>query len=86
MYKIELKASVLKDIRKIPDVFLTKIETAISQLAKDPIPKQAKKIRGYSGHYRLRIGMYRVVYRVQKKIEIVTIIKIAHRKNVYKKL
>ncbi len=84
--RIEFKASVLKDACKIPHVFLEKIEAAIRALAKSPIPAGAKKIQGYVDYYRIRIGMYRVVYRVQQKIEIVTIIRIGHRKEAYRKL
>lgn len=86
MFKIEFKNSVFKDIRRIPRMFLMKIESAINQLAKNPIPKQSKKIEGYQDYYRIRVGMYRVIYRVQKKIEIVTITKIRHRKDVYRRL
>lgn len=83
MYKIELKSSIAKDIRKIPQAFLSKIDEAIAKLAEDPIPSQSKKIQGYKDYYRLRVGIYRVIYRVGKKIEVITIIKIGHRKEVY---
>ncbi len=84
MYKIELKPSIAKDIRKIPQAFLSKIDEAISKLVEDPLPENPKKLQGYQDYYRLRVGMYRVIYKVGKKIEIITIIKIGHRKEAYK--
>lgn len=76
MYKMFVKKSVLKDIRKIPTAFLSKIESVISNLAETPLPSGVKKVQGYSDYYRIRVGMYRVVYRVQEEIEIVTIFKV----------
>ena len=84
MYKIEFKKSVLKDILKTPKAFLEKIEKAINEVAKNPTPTQSKKIQGRVDHYRIRVGMYRVVYKVEKKIEIVTVVKVGHRKEVYR--
>lgn len=84
MYKIEFKASVLKDIRRIPQVFLEKIELAINGLSKNPLPKGVKKVQGYDKFYRLRVGMYRVVYSLGDKVKIITIIKIGHQKEVYR--
>ena len=84
MYKIELKKSVFKDIRDIPQVFLKKIEEAIQKLSENPFSPESKKIQGYTDYYRIRVGMYRIIYRVEKKIEIVTIIKVGHRKEIYR--
>jgi len=86
MYKIKFKASVLKDIRKIPQVFLEKIEVTIAELSKTPLPDRVRKIQGYDKFYRLRVGMYRVVYSIEDEIKIITIIKIGHRKEVYQRL
>jgi mRNA interferase RelE/StbE len=83
-YRIELKNSVLKDIRRIPQGMLLRIREAIESLAENPLPTKSKKIQGYDDYYRIRIGQYRVVYHIGKKIRIITIIKIGHRKDVYK--
>ena len=83
MYKIEFKKSVMKDIRRIPNAMLKRIRSAIHGLQTEPNPAGCKKIFGYDDYYRIRVGQYRVVYRVASKIQIVTVIKIGHRKNAY---
>ena len=60
------------------------IRDAIVQLGHNPLPRNTKKMRDAPDYYRLRIGQYRVVYHFKKRIEIITIIKIRHRKDVYK--
>lgn len=85
-FKIELKKSVLKDIRKIPVGYLAAIRERILQLAVDPVPNGAEPIQGYKHHYRIRIGNYRVIYEVASDIRIVTIIRIGNRKDVYRQL
>lgn len=84
MYKIELKSSIAKDMRKIPDAFLLKIDEAITELSQNPIPKASKKMRGYKDYYRLKVGVYRIIYKLNKTIEIVFIMKIGHRKEIYR--
>lgn len=85
-YHVVLKKSVLKDIRAIPRRTLERIQSAIDDLRIDPFCKDAEKVRGYEHTYRLRVGRYRIVYEVAKTIRIITIIRIGHRKGVYKRL
>jgi mRNA interferase RelE/StbE len=85
-YAIVLKRSVLKDIRRIPKNILRSIQDRIGALATTPLPPGAEPIEGYAHHYRIRIGRYRVVYEVATAIRIITIVKIGHRKDVYRKL
>ncbi len=85
-YAIRFLPSVQKDIRKIPEGMLRRIQEALKPLAENPHPPGAKKIQGYDGCFRLRIGDYRVVYSVTHEIRIVTIIRIGHRREVYRAL
>ncbi len=55
---------------------------AISNLASNPRPDGYKKLMGRPG-YRIRIGDYRVIYKIEDKILIVFVIDIGHRKNIY---
>lgn len=86
IYEIVFKRSVLKDIRRIPRIFLEKIQQKISGLSENPFPAGAEKIEGYEHHYRIRLGHYRIIYEVQATIRIVTVIRIGHRKDVYRQL
>lgn len=82
-YRIEFKSSIKRDIKLIPKVDAKRILAAIYQLASDPRPVQAKKLAG-SDLYRLRVGRYRILYEIKDHVLIIIIIKIKHRKNVYR--
>jgi len=85
MYEIEYAKSVLKDIRKIAPTSLIRIQKSISQLKSNPYPIGVKKLSGNENIYRIRIGVYRVIYSVQDHKLVILILKIAHRKDVYSK-
>ncbi|HEX9804623.1 MAG TPA: type II toxin-antitoxin system RelE/ParE family toxin [Candidatus Dojkabacteria bacterium] len=83
-YKILFSKKVLKDIRKIPKPILIRIKERILSLQTDPRPNTSTKLSGQDNLYRIRINNYRVIYTIQDSIRIITIIKIAHRKKVYR--
>lgn len=85
-YQIVLKRSVLKDIRRIPRSILDALQARIAALAENPLPRGAEPIEGYAHHYRIRMGTYRIVYEVAATIRILTVIRIGHRKDVYRNL
>lgn len=82
-YNIEFKKSALKELKQIFTDDGKKIMQKISLLAEDPFPKGVKKIAGFR-LYRLRVGDYRVLYEVIGERLIIYIIRIRHRKDVYK--
>ena len=82
-YKVEFAKSVRKDFKKIPQLEVGKILNAIFELAKDPRPPSSKKLKGEK-LYRIRIGNYRVIYEIQDERLLVSVIKLGHRKDVYK--
>lgn len=82
-YKIYFKESVEKDFRPIPKKDLQKIVLRIEALAKDPRPPGHEKLTG-QGRYRVRQGQYRIVYSVHDKALTVWIVKVGHRKDVYR--
>ncbi len=82
-YKIEVKVSAKKELRKVAKEYLIKIIKEIDKLAGNPFPDNSIKLSS-QGKYRLRIGKYRVLYSVQKKPLTIFVVKVAHRKSVYK--
>ena len=82
-YKIYFKESVEKDIRNIPKKELTKIIRRIRKLATRPRPPGCEKLTDQE-NYRLRQGQYRIIYSVQDKDLTIFIVKIAHRKDIYR--
>jgi mRNA interferase RelE/StbE len=86
-YKVEIKKSAQKEIRKLPNKDLReKIVNKINELYLDPTPDESKKIKGSDNIYRIRQGVYRIVYRVYKDKLIVMVIRVRHRKNAYQDL
>ncbi len=86
LYRIVLKESVVRDIRKFPRAVLSRLRERIAALAINPFPAGAEKIQGYEHHYRIRAGAYRIVYEVRTTVKIITIIRVGHRKDVYRRL
>ena len=83
LYSIRFKSSVKKDLRSIQKQDLLRILKALEGLAKDPRPSNAKPLTGRDA-WRLRIGQYRAVYTINEQEITIEIIKIGHRKNVYR--
>ena len=83
-YKIFLKKSVLKDLNKIPDKDLKKIIKRIESLANEPRPPGCEKLSGQE-RYRICQGNYRVIYSIKDKELVIWVVKVGHRRDVYKK-
>ena len=83
-YKIEWKNSAYKELQKLPRPMITRVVAAVSALANEPFPHGVKKLVGSEFSYRIRIGDYRVVYEVFADRLIIEIVRIRHRKDVYR--
>lgn len=84
-FSIEYLESVIRDdIPKLPKTLRQRIKTAIeSRLAQDPIGLGKPLRYSFMGHRRIRVGDYRIVYRVNMEKQTVIIVLIKHRKDVY---
>ena len=82
-YKVYFRESVEKDFSSIPKKDLAKILIRIKALANDPRPPGYEKLTGQE-RYRVRQGRYRIVYSVQDEALTVWIVKVGHRKDVYR--
>ena len=82
-YEIFFKESVWKDLKKIPKRELKKILSRVEKLGSDPRPMGCEKLTGEE-LYRIRQGNYRVVYSIQDNELTVWVIKVGHRKDVYR--
>jgi mRNA interferase RelE/StbE len=83
-YKIYFKKSVLKDIKNIPDKDLKRIFKRIESLSDDPRPPGHEKLSDQD-LYRIRQGNYRIVYSIKDELLTVWVIKIGHRRDIYRK-
>ena len=85
MYKITFKNSAYKELERLPKSTVRKIAIAIDKLADNPKPIGIKKLKDSSEDlYRIRVGDYRVIYAINEGIRIVNILRIGHRKDIYK--
>ena len=86
MYKIELKKPARKAYLKLSDEIRKQIDIKLEHLAKAPYESSndVKKLNGINNCYRLRVNDYGIVYRLYNSKLIIEIIKIAHRKEVYR--
>jgi len=82
-YRLFFKESVQKDLAGIPKKDLRKILSRIKSLAADSRPPGCEKLTGQD-RYRLRHGRFRIVYAVQDEGRTVTVVKVGHRKDVYR--
>lgn len=83
-YKLVFKKSVSKDLRPIPNKDVARILQRMEELRENPRPVGSEKLSGQE-RYRLRQGVYRIIYEVEDGLLVVTVVKVAHRKNVYKR-
>lgn len=82
-YRIVFKQSVVKDFRSIPQKDIKRILERIDSLADDPRPVGVEKL-SVDEKCRIRQGNYRILYTIEDKIITVTIVKIGHRRDVYR--
>ena len=82
-YKIYFKVPVEKDLRQIPQREIKKIFQRIDLLTTNPRPPGIEKLTGQE-RYRVRQGRYRILYSIQDNELTIWIVKISHRKDVYR--
>lgn len=88
-YRIEFTAPASKELSKLAKSIqpkqLGRIKVAIDALAEDPHPMGAEKIETRD-YLRIRVGDYRIVYQVEEEVLTVIIIRIGHRREIYRKI
>jgi mRNA interferase RelE/StbE len=82
-YELRFKKSVSKDLRAFPKQHVAKILERIRALADQPRPRGCEKLSGLE-RYRIRQGAYRIIYEIQDRQLIVLVVKVGHRRNVYR--
>jgi mRNA interferase RelE/StbE len=82
-YRVVVRNSVYKDLRKIPRNDLRRILEKIKALGDNPRPPGCEKLTAQE-RYRIRQGNYRIIYSIQDDVLTVWVVKVAHRKNSYR--
>jgi len=71
-------------LRKLPREIQARIMRKVDQLADDPFPSGTEKLKAPVDLWRIRIGDYRVIYTVERKGLLVLVLKVGHRREVYR--
>jgi mRNA interferase RelE/StbE len=82
-YSVAIKRSAERELRKTPRQDLRRVVTRIQGLAREPRPPGCEKMSGEE-RYRVRQGDYRIVYAVDDEARTVEVVKIGHRREVYR--
>jgi len=84
VYRIRIEKRALKALSSLPKRTRAKIRKAIDSLAETPRPLGVKKLADEHQLYRIRVGSFRVVYQIQDQDLLVLVVKIGHRKDIYR--
>ena len=82
-YRVEIAASAEQALAHIPKADAIRVVRAIGELATTPRPRGCRKLAGHEDVYRIRVGMYRVIYSIDDRRIIIVVLKLGHRKSVY---
>ena len=85
-YRIEFKRSAAKALRKIPKSDQKRIADKIDSLSENLPDPVITKMKGDNPFHRIRVGDYRIIYEIHEDILLIVILKIGHRKEVYRRL
>jgi mRNA interferase RelE/StbE len=82
-YSLVFRKSVAKDLRGIPKKDVGRILHCFQELARNPRGPGCEKLSGKE-RYRIRQGVYRIVYEIRDDVLVVTVVKIGHRRDIYR--
>ncbi len=82
--KIEWKQSAKEELRKLDKQIIPRILQAVENLADNPYSLGSKKLIGSDSIYRIRVGDYRIVYNIRSSVLTIEIIKVGHRREIYR--
>jgi len=83
VYKVELRRRVRQSLDKLPEKDHRVVITALESLEQEPRPRGVEKIRG-TELWRIRQGDYRAIYYINDREQIITVVRIGHRRDVYR--
>lgn len=83
-YRIEVSATAERQLRKLPRADQLRIVKVIRALVHEPRPRGCRRLSGYGDVYRVRTGVIRILYSVEDARLLVILLKVGHRKDVYR--
>jgi mRNA interferase RelE/StbE len=82
-YSIEFKPSAQRQLARLHQAIVPRLQAKIDALAENPRPNGYKKLQGFQNRYRIRVGEYRVIYEIHDEILLVLIVKVGPRGDIY---
>ena len=83
-YEIEITRTAEKQLKKLPRQDQERVVASVLGLADEPRPRGSCKLVGYDDVFRIRVGTYRVLYSVSGRRLVIIILKVGHRRDVYR--
>ena len=84
MYRIEFTSAAARQVRKLDRPVRTRLLDAIETLASSPRPDGVKKLASTENAWRIRVGDYRIIYSIEDDVLVVTVVRVAHRREAYR--
>ncbi len=84
-YRVDLSNRAKRDVAALSPQVQTRILKALRTLEANPRPPGVEKLKGEDDAYRLRVGDYRILYEVHDEVLLVLVVKVGHRREVYRK-
>lgn len=84
MYEVLLESAAERDLRHLPSDMFRSVVRRIAGLARAPRPPGCRKIVGSVRDWRIRVGDYRVVYEIDDRARVVRVMRVRHRRDVYR--
>jgi mRNA interferase RelE/StbE len=84
-YTLAIMPSAARELDALDEAVFARIDRKIAQLAQHPRPAGCKKLKGYKDLWRIRVGDWRVVYIINDAARLVSITRVAHRREVYER-
>ncbi len=85
-YSVEFRPAVLKSLKRLPKKDLRRIKKRINDLAENLPDPSSTKMKGSDFFHKVRSGDYRIIYEIHNDRLVILVVKIGHRKDVYKRL
>ena len=85
MYEVYVEKAVENDLNRLPITTFQRIIFHIRSLAENPRPSGCRKLAGSKNDWRIRIGDFRVLYEIDEKAKAVKIMRVRHRREVYRR-
>ena len=83
-YRIEVSATAEKQIRKLDRTDQIRVLRSIQALSKEPRPPSTRKLQGYADVFRVCVGTHRIIFSVEHARLLIIILKVGHRRDVYR--